>query len=38
SVNRVSERVGYSSETAFSQAFKRQYGVSPSQYRKQGRD
>jgi AraC-like DNA-binding protein len=26
--------VGYSSETAFSQAFKRQYGVSPSQYRK----
>lgn len=34
SVNRVSERVGYRSETAFSQAFKRQYGVSPSQYRK----
>jgi len=33
-INRVSERVGYNSETAFSQAFKRQYGVSPSQYRK----
>ena len=35
SINRVSERVGYNSETAFSQAFKRQYGVSPSQYRKE---
>lgn len=35
SVSRISEKVGYSSETAFSQAFKRQYGSSPSQYRKQ---
>lgn len=35
SVARISEKVGYSSETAFSQAFKRQYGLSPSQYRKQ---
>lgn len=35
SINRISERVGYTSETAFSQAFRRQYGVSPSQYRKQ---
>lgn len=35
SVNRVSEKVGYNSETAFSQAFKRQYGVSPSMYRKE---
>lgn len=34
-INRISERVGYSSETAFSQAFRRQYGISPSQYRKQ---
>lgn len=34
-INRISERVGYTSETAFSQAFRRQYGVSPSQYRKQ---
>ena len=29
------EKVGYSSETAFSQAFKRQHGQSPSHYRKQ---
>lgn len=35
SINRVSEKVGYTSETAFSQAFKRQYGVSPSVYRKE---
>ncbi len=35
SVSRVSERVGYGSETAFSQAFKRLYNLSPSQYRKQ---
>jgi AraC-like DNA-binding protein len=34
-ISRISERVGYSSEAAFSQAFRRQYGVSPSQYRKQ---
>jgi AraC-like DNA-binding protein len=34
SVARISEKVGYASETAFSQAFKRQYGTSPSQYRK----
>ena len=35
SINRISERVGYNSETAFSQAFRRQFGMSPSQYRKQ---
>jgi AraC-like DNA-binding protein len=35
SINRISERVGYTSETAFSQAFRRQYGMTPSQYRKQ---
>ncbi len=34
SIARLSEKVGYSSETAFSQAFKRQHGLSPSQYRK----
>jgi AraC-like DNA-binding protein len=34
SISRISEMVGYGSETAFSQAFKRQYGMSPSQYRK----
>jgi len=33
-INRISERVGYTSETAFSQAFRRQYQVTPSQYRK----
>lgn len=35
SISRISELVGYGSETAFSQAFKRQYGLSPSQYRRQ---
>lgn len=34
-IHQVAERVGYSSETAFSQAFKRQFGLSPSQYRQQ---
>ena len=35
SISRVSEKVGYASETAFSQAFRRQYDVSPSQYKKE---
>lgn len=34
SIKQVSERVGYTSETAFSQAFRRHYGVSPTLYRK----
>lgn len=34
SIARIAEKVGYGSETAFSQAFKRVYGCSPSQYRK----
>jgi AraC family transcriptional regulator, alkane utilization regulator len=34
SVSRISELVGYGSETSFSQAFKRHFGVSPSQYRR----
>lgn len=34
-IGRIAEKVGYSSETAFSQAFKRHYGQSPSHYRKQ---
>ncbi|HEU0197796.1 MAG TPA: AraC family transcriptional regulator [Nevskiaceae bacterium] len=33
SVAQVAERVGYGSETAFGQAFKRQYGLPPSQAR-----
>jgi AraC-like DNA-binding protein len=32
-VCRIAEMVGYSSETAFSQAFKRTYGTSPSHFR-----
>lgn len=36
-VGRIAEAVGYSSETAFSQAFKRQYSSTPSQYRQQHR-
>ncbi|MDF2447369.1 MAG: AraC family transcriptional regulator [Moraxellaceae bacterium] len=34
-VCRIAEMVGYGSETAFSQAFKRMYGSSPSRYRQQ---
>ena len=34
SVTRISGRVGYTSEAAFSQAFRRQYRMTPSQYRK----
>jgi len=32
-VNRIASLVGYASEAAFSQAFKREYGCSPSAYR-----
>lgn len=35
SVGRISQRVGYKSEAAFSQAFRRHYQVTPSQYRKE---
>lgn len=34
SIARISEQIGYSSESAFSQAFRRNYGISPGQYRK----
>ena len=33
SVQQIAHQVGYSSETAFSQAFKKQFEMSPSQYR-----
>ncbi len=33
-VREVAERVGYESEPSFSQAFKRQFGVSPGAYRR----
>lgn len=33
SIQQIAHRVGYSSETAFSQTFKRYYDLSPSQYR-----
>jgi len=32
-VSRIADQVGYSSEAAFSQAFKREYGLSPSVWR-----
>lgn len=32
----VAERVGYRSEFAFNRAFKREFGVSPGAYRRQG--
>jgi AraC-like DNA-binding protein len=35
SISRVADQVGYASEAAFSQAFKREYGVSPSVWRQQ---
>ena len=35
SVGKVADQVGYASEAAFSQAFKREYGVSPSVWRQQ---
>lgn len=35
SIQQIAHRVGYSSETAFSQSFKRSYGLTPSQYRLQ---
>ncbi len=34
-VSRVADQVGYASEAAFSQAFKREYGRSPSAWRQQ---
>jgi AraC-like DNA-binding protein len=34
-VSRIADQVGYASEAAFSQAFKREYGVSPSAWRQQ---
>lgn len=35
SISRISELVGYASDSTFSQAFKRVYGVSPRAYRQQ---
>ncbi|MCU4412571.1 AraC family transcriptional regulator [Acinetobacter sp. WU_MDCI_Axc73] len=32
-IQKIANNVGYSSETAFSQAFKRQFDISPKQYR-----
>ncbi len=33
SIQQIAHQVGYSSETAFSQAFKKQFEISPSQYK-----
>lgn len=35
SVQKIAHLVGYTSETAFSQSFKKQFGLTPSQYRLQ---
>jgi len=35
SVGKVADLVGYASEAAFSQAFKREHGLSPSMWRQQ---
>jgi AraC-like DNA-binding protein len=37
SVGEISHRIGYESETAFSAAFKRRYGVAPGTYRRRAR-
>lgn len=37
SISRISELVGYASDSTFSQAFKRVYGMSPRKYRQQFR-
>jgi AraC-like DNA-binding protein len=34
-ISRIADQVGYASEAAFSQAFKREYGLSPSAWRQQ---
>lgn len=34
-IHQIALRIGYTSETAFSQAFKRQFQLTPSQYRQQ---
>ena len=34
-VSKVADLVGYASEAAFSQAFKREFGLSPTQWRQQ---
>ncbi|WP_333614723.1 AraC family transcriptional regulator [Psychrobacter sp.] len=35
SISRISGLVGYASDSTFSQAFKRVYGISPKAYRQQ---
>lgn len=35
SIQQIAHRIGYTSETAFSQAFKKHYALTPSQYRNQ---
>ncbi|MGH3744494.1 MAG: helix-turn-helix domain-containing protein, partial [Mycobacteriales bacterium] len=37
-VGSIASRLGYSSESAFSNAFKRQVGVSPLRYRHRARE
>lgn len=38
SISRISELVGYASDSTFSQAFKRVYGLSPGAYRQQNQN
>lgn len=37
SLNRIAERVGYESQAAFTRAFKREFGVTPARWRREGR-
>ena len=36
SVNRIAEHIGYESQAAFNRAFKREFGVTPVQWRREG--
>ena len=36
-LSEVAGRVGYASEFAFANAFKREHGIAPGRYRRQGR-
>jgi AraC-like DNA-binding protein len=38
SLRRIAEQVGYESEAAFNRAFKREFGVTPGRWRKQGQN
>ena len=38
SIAQIANRVGYESETAFKNAFKKQFGIPPGQFRKESKN